>query len=217
MASISIPHEQLHTLGSLVDLTERQMQTLLDVLSEVPLSVDLETLEKQAASKLTSVSKHPEKLVRSIIALNVTRAHAEPPVPEFVQRVLEALEEAEVTGKKREIAEDRLTKLLTLPELNVATKAIHLKLDHERLLAQPRILTDARPIYGPDVSEAPLAVLITHTLKLSYYQDEKQVDFYVVLDDDDISALEEVLQRAKLKARSLRNIFQAANLKVVLS
>jgi hypothetical protein len=52
-------------------------------------------------------------------------------------------------------------------------------------------------------------------LKLSYYQDDRAIDFYLALDDDDIAELEAVLQRAKAKTQSLSTLLQSANMKIV--
>jgi hypothetical protein len=56
--------------------------------------------------------------------------------------------------------------------------------DQERLLGGVRILTDGRPVYGQEVQGDPVAVLINHTLKLSYYQDGKPLEFFVALDTE---------------------------------
>jgi hypothetical protein len=214
LAAIKIPQEQLQTLASLVDLPNEQMQTLLAALKDVPFAIDLEALEDAITPKLKSVS-NSEKIIRALISLSVTRAHAEPPIPEFVNDVLQALERVDVTGEKRGRAGKLLTEILNIQAFGAVTKAIHLQLDHERIFGHVRILTDARPVYGTEVSQPPVAILITHTLKLSYFQDERSVDFYVTLDAQDLSELEAVLQRAKAKADSLSGLFDAKTIRIV--
>ena len=59
---------------------------------------------------------------------------------------------------------------------------MHLRDDHEWVFYYARILTDARPVYGADPSAAPSAVIISHTLKLSFSKDDDFRDFYIVLD-----------------------------------
>jgi hypothetical protein len=216
LTSIKIPPDQLQALRTLIGISDDQMDALLRILSEVPLSLDLEGFVNEVAPKLAFVSQS-EKVIQALVALNVTRAHSEPPVSDLVNDVLDALEEGKAgsLGDRRASAQKRLTQLLTITRLAITTKAIHLQIDHERLLASVRILTEARPVFGTNVNAPPDAVLITHTLKLSYYQDGKPIDFYVALDSDDILKLKEALERAQTKAVSLSKIFEAATIPVV--
>lgn len=180
--------------------------------------LDLAAYVKETAPKLKSISDDPEELIQTLISLNVSRAHSDTSVAEFVGDVLETLEESDlVNSSNKEDAQVRLSKLLSVASLGVTAKALHLQLDHERLLSYVRILTDARPVYGTNVNAAPDAVLITHTLKLSYYQDGKPIDIYIAIDSDDIANFEQVIERAKSKATSLSKIFESSKIRVVHS
>jgi len=218
VARLSIPNEQLEALGGLVKISTAQLSALLEGLSRVSLPIEPDALEAEVAKLLGPDLPNVETLAKALLALNITYAHAEPPFDEFVNDILSALEQAGQVGfhdDRRSRAKDLITKILSVPTFRTVTKAIHLKLDRERLFNHARILTDARPVYGPDVSAAPQAVLITHTLKISYYQDDKMVDFYLALDEDDIAELLAVLDRAGKKAESLSAVFKAANLRVI--
>ena len=70
-------------------------------------------------------------------------------------------------------------------------------------------------MFGPKVTDPPVATLITHTLKLAYYQDDESKDFYLALDEDDITELEEVLSRAKTKAATLTKQLQLSKMMIV--
>lgn len=217
MARLRIPPEQVEVLGDAVGCKQEQFDELLRALKSAPLSVDLEEWEKEVSAKLASF-QHPNTLVHAIVALNVTRAHAEPPIAEFVDDVFSALKDAKhltAGAGKDEAVKSRITELLTVRSVTIATKAIHLKIDHERIFFHCRILTDARPVYDVDVASPPVAALITHTLKLTYVEDDKNVEFYVALDEEDIAELEEVLRRARTKAESLQAVFKAANVNIV--
>jgi hypothetical protein len=221
LASLNIPKDHLEPLETLISLSDHEMEALLGSLSDIPLSVDLDACIKPLAPKLKSSSiKHPEKIIQVLISLSVTRAHSDPPVRDFVDAVLHAIEESSpkaFSNGQQTRARDNLTKLLSFEPLSIAAKAHHLLADQERLLAGVRILTDARPVYGQEIQGDPVAVLINHTLKLSYYQDGKPLDFFVALDTADIANLKLALDRAEAKADSLKQMFTKADIRIVQS
>jgi hypothetical protein len=214
LAKLRIPKEHIKALGEIFKLSQAQFKALVAALAAVPLSVDTDDFEKAVAPKIQLFSKSPDALLKAIVALNVTRAHSEPPLPEFVANTIESLQE-ELPTDGEATAKQRLTELLEIDSLTVASKGIHLSIDRERIFQHARILTDARPIFGPQVTAAPAAMLITQTLKLSFFQDDRMIDLYIALDEDDISELQEVLTRAKTKATTLKNLLTSANVKVV--
>jgi hypothetical protein len=58
--------------------------------------------------------------------------------------------------------------------------------------------------------------VITHTLKISYWDDSNQNrDFYMALDAVDVRNLRASLERAEAKARSLRSILDQAEVPLV--
>jgi hypothetical protein len=202
-------------------MSEKDIRQLLHVLSDLPLSVDFEASTKALVPKLAANHvKQPSNLLRVLISLSVTRAHADPPINEYVEDVLEAIDESEpklLAGKKKFHARQLLRRLLSFEPLNVAAKASHLLHEQANLLASSRILTDARPVYGPDPERKPTAVLINHTLQLSYVQDTDHKDFFVALNAKDIANLKKVLDRALAKADSLAAVFKSNNIKIVQS
>ena len=214
MAKLRIPKEHTIALGEIFKLSQAQFKALVAAFAAVPLSVDTDDFEKAVTPKIQSLSKSPGALVKAIVALNVTRAHSEPPLPEFVANTIESLRE-ELPNDGEAIAKQRLAELLEIDTLTVASKGIHLSIDRERIFQHARILTDARPIFGPQVTSAPAAMIITQTLKISFFQDDRMIDLYIALDEDDISELQEVLTRAKTKATTLKNLLTSANVKVV--
>jgi hypothetical protein len=221
---LKIPKEHLEALEVIISIPDKEMNGLLSALSDLPLSLDFDALIKEISPKAESFSfAKPEALGALLVSLNASRAHGDTPVQKFVNEVLRSLERAtppiDLSGDKRARAKDRITKLLALDSLSAATKAIHLQHDFERLLTHSRILTDARPIYGQDPSGKPLAMIITHTLKLTYAKSESDdsTDLYIALDTQDIIDLKQVLNRAEAKAKSLEKALVTARIPVLRS
>lgn len=206
-----------------ISISDKEMKVLLSALSALPLSLDFDALIKEIAPKAESFSlAKPEALGALLVSLNASRAHGDTPVPRFVNEVLRSMERAtppiDLSGDRRSRAKDRITKLLALEPLSAATKAIHLQHDFERILTHSRLLTDARPVYGQDPAARPLAIIITHTLKLTYSKsDETTTDLYLALDSQDIADLKQVLNRAETKAKSLAKTFVTADIPILRS
>jgi len=220
---LKIPKEHLEALEVLISISDKEMNGLLSALSGLPLSLDFDALVKEISPKAESFPfAKREALGALLVSLNASRAHGDMPVPKFVNEVLRSIERAtppiDLSGDKRSRAKDRIAKLLALEPLSAATKAIHLQHDFERLLTHSRILTDARPVYGQDPGGKPLAMIITHTLKLTYSKgDESTTDLYLALDSQDIADLKQVLNRAETKAKILAKTFVTADIPVLRS
>src|SRR5262249_13168735 len=142
----------------------------------------------------------PERVVNALISLNVTRAHSDSAIGDFADDILRALD---LRGSDLKKSKDRLSALLASEPISTNVKALQLQQDHERLLVRSHIVTDARPVFGASVRKAPVTMLITHTLKLSYYEEGRTREFYIALDSEDITGLKEALTRAEDKANSL--------------
>ncbi|MDO8433200.1 MAG: hypothetical protein Q7S58_12400 [Candidatus Binatus sp.] len=199
------------------------MSELLSAAEEVPVSLNRETIRKVISSKVTSAtSEELDKLIHVLLTLNATRGHFDAPVPEFVDDVLDAMaqsgrKELVVSADKEKEVRDRLTRLLSFDSLRTASKAMHLRTDHERVFYYARVLTDARPVYGADPSSTPSAFVISHTLKLNFSKDDGFGEFFIALDKDDVEYLKDVLDRAQQKEESLKKTFEMVNIPVVES
>jgi hypothetical protein len=202
-------------------MPDKDTKQLLRVLSDVPLSVDFDASIKALIPKLAANRiKQPSELLRVLISLSVTRAHSDPPINEYVEDVLEAIDESDpkiLAARKRFHARQLLRKLLSFEPLSLVAKASHLLHEQAHLLTTSRILTDARPVYGQNPQKKPSAVLINHTLQLSYLDDMEHKEFFVALNAKDIANLKKVLDRALAKARSLTDVFKSSDIRIVQS
>jgi len=103
-------------------------------------------------------------------------------------------------------------KLLSIESLKTVSKAARLQRDGERLYCTAKILSDIRPVFGSDPTTRPEGAVLTHSLKLGYHEGKEHKEFHVVLDSDDLEALAEMVERARLKDKSLRNLLEEAKL-----
>jgi hypothetical protein len=221
LAGLNIPSEHLKALVELLNLSEEETTRFLSSISRLVLSVQFDKLTATIAPKLKVLSVgDAETAAEALVSLYATRAPSEVLIPEFVDDVLGALAQREpqaVLPDKRDRAARQLERLLSCEPLSVAAKAMQLMTDQERLFFDARILTDVRPVYGIDPGAAPVGVVINQTLRITYLQDDKSIDFYVAMDSQDISKLRSLLDRAQIKAEGLRKIFESAKIPVIQS
>lgn len=146
------------------------------------------------------------------------RAYHEVPLEQFVDDICESLREHKELEPSDEAAfRERLTRLLAVTALSVAAKAAILQQEHERNFCSIRIITDARPVYANGASGSPSAMLITHTMKLSYHEGAGGPinDIYLSFGTEDIEEIRAAFVRAEEKAKSLRDVFTGAQIKFI--
>jgi hypothetical protein len=209
LAGLSIPKSDRAGLVILRELPDGVFSSLLIEIEKAPDSVP-------SLSGVSPEEAHQAK--EALDTMYAIRAYHDVPLEEFVSDVCDSLREHGELNTSDEIRfRERLSRLLDIEALAVAAKAVLLRQEHERNFCTVRILTDARPVYGNGVSGPPSAMIITHTMKLSYHEGAggHVSDIYLSLGSDDISELHNALARAETKAKSLREVFERAKLKFI--
>jgi hypothetical protein len=208
VAALSIPKDDRAGLALVREVPEGVLNDLLLAIEKSPASPIVNNLSPDDI----------ERIMGTLTTMYRIRAIHDVPLDEFVSDICESLlEHGELTTADEPKFRERLTKVLDIEALKVASKAVALQNENERNFCTARILTDARPIFGNNVSAPPEAAVITHTMKLSYHEGAggRIHDIYVVLGSHDLADLREVLDRAEEKAKSLRNFFSKANMRFI--
>jgi len=179
----------------------------------------LELDRSPSSPSVTNVSPDDiRQALDSLKTMYTIRAFNEVPTQEFIDDVCDALREyGELKLATEPQFRERLARLLDIESFNVAAKGAALQSEHEHVFCSARVLTDARPVYGKDPKEPPVAMIITHALKLSYHEGPggRIREFYVGLGSHDIAELQEVLLRAEDKTKSLRAAIDISKVKFI--
>jgi hypothetical protein len=163
----------------------------------------------------------PDDANRALDALNTmftVKAFSDVDAEEFLDDVCETLISTKDLGAGEQPRfRERLKKLLEIESLSTAAKAAALQMEHAHLYCSARVLTDARPVYGNDVTTAPVAMTITHELKISYHEGPggNLREIYVGLGSEDLRSLMHHLKRAQEKATSLRAALDLSKVKFI--
>jgi hypothetical protein len=219
MAELRIPPEYQRGFVEMRRLDEEQMRELISTLEGESPTVNRAVLRSRIASNVDTIARGDLDLVMdTLVSLYTIRESLEMEQPDFVDAVCEAMDESGVAelefegDKDRDLFKARLLRLLGVSPLDMSAKASDLLQEHEHTIHGPmRVLTDIRPIFGTDPEGDPEGAVITHTLKISYHEGRRVREFFLALDPEQVDELIAVLQRAGLKAESLKRMLASTD------
>jgi hypothetical protein len=222
MTSLVIPEEHYAGFAAIRDLPQEVVEEFISVLEDQPTRLDRAELRSRVKSALDpAVRGEAESMMDTLVSLYVLRDNLSISMEEFVDEIVEAMEESkaaslDLPGEKQQVFKERLPRLLSVESLDMAARATNLLYEYEHTLhGNPRVLTDMRPVFasGPQgVEEQPRGTIITHTLKLSYHERRRTKDIFVTLDVDQVNQLIEALQRANSIGEQLRAYLEGTDL-----
>ena len=99
--------------------------------------------------------------------------------------------------------------------VGLAVRAAFLAHQTARHMDYARILTDARPVFGSDANSGPIAFVLTHTLQIDYHEEGTVKEWFIALDHDDLEALADAVNRAKIKEKTLRTSLRKTQIPIV--
>lgn len=207
MAQLPISEDERSGLLLLRELSDSSFNQLYTNLESSPASIP-------SVDGLTPVQV--QQVVDTLKSMYQTRVSAEVAVSEFVDDVGEALREEDEEFRPSPQFRDRLSKILSIEALHTEAKAFILYGEHANVFCSTRILTDIRAVFGANVSDPPEAYIVTHTLKIDYHGSRGRLEeFFVGLASEDLVELKIAIDRAELKAQSLRKLLEKTNVRFI--
>jgi hypothetical protein len=217
MASpLKIPEQYRNGLAKLLSLDDKNVQELLRGLEKSSSNIYIKDITTNVIAEIGNIPPDNLRDIISVIhSLYLIRSEAGVPTSEFIEDLLKGMdtsefEELSIPNDTRESFKQHITQLLSIDAFALTSKANGLLFEFERTLADGRIMTDIRPVFGEQSDIAPKAAIIIHTLRLGYFEGEQTKEFYVALDSTDIKELIDGLKRAQSKAESLESILEKA-------
>lgn len=215
--SLRIPSGYEGGFLKLLALTDEDVSALSSQLANEPPTLGYRELLHETASGLSDLPlEDADEVAEVLFAMYSIRSdYPRSSLPEFVEGVLRAMDESEVkdlelSGEDRDRFKDHLVTLLGANSITVGMKANELLVEYEHTLHDARVLTDIRPVFGPDTEEPPAGAVVVHMLKIGYHDASDEVkEFFVALDTADVDRLIRTLKRANQKAESLRGVIEA--------
>lgn len=215
--ALTVPRHYQSAFAKIRDLDRESAHELIAALQKVPSTINVDSLSSAVAAMVDTIAvSDVEEIVPATLSLHSLKESLQLSVPEVAEGLALGMEELPFerlrsSPEQRDALRDRLAELLNTGSLGVIARAGRLSLENERSLTETRIVTDIRPIFERETPQArPTGAVIIHTLKISYRADNDSKEFFVTLDANDVRELSEQLERADLKAGSLKAVLDAA-------
>ena len=216
---LMIPKEYAPGLAALASLSDSEVLSLAQALSELP---DNARLPKEITEFVQG--KLPEfragmidGLVRALHSLYQARGVMESSLDKFVDDLADAIMSSGMQNLALAEADrarfvQNMHKLLGVEALSFLAKANALQAEHERLFHDAKILTDLRPVFhAPD--DPPVDMIVEYTLKVVFHDGSRRHrEIFMAMDENDISRLKKAIERAEKKAASLKALLNSKNL-----
>lgn len=212
---LRVPRQYEEGLAKIRGLSDESAQELLSALRKTPPTYNQESLSTAIAEMVDTIAASDVgEVVPALLSLYSYRDYSQLEIWDVARGVAQGLEENEskllrLSADDRPSFEERLAQLLSIDSLGVTVRAGMLSLENEHTFRESRIVTDIRPVFEPDEPEAaPVGAVIVHTLKISYRGDNNAKDFFVALDNEEVRELIGQLERARMKAESLKSLLK---------
>lgn len=220
MSKISIPERYQLGVSKIRDLDLEAVKAIrasLDRMATEPeISENSREPEIVAATAMESISR-PSKssdfatVGEALVSMYGVKSNSDLPLEEFVSGVADSLEEVpdphlRLLPSQREEFTQKLTVLLNSDMFAISAKLSDLRTENERIFCHARILTDLRPVFGKDVNDGVVAMLLTHNLKISFHAAGRKGDheIFVSMDTEDLEELRKTIERAQTKAKKVK-------------
>ena len=220
LAKLNIPSPYREALSLLKPASE---DTFRQFVSELSNCHSIKQMTDTARRSLGLTSEESDLLIETLLALQLARTAKHRGIETFVGNVIEELleEPAAIQFENSEQTQfsERLHALLAIDGLTVQAKARDLQLEHAHVFINGRIVTDLRPVFRDGPEEPPSAMVLFHTLKLSYFDRQREGErstFYIALDESDLIALKDLLDRAENKSKTLRSKLEPVGIDCLL-
>ena len=221
MPFIRVPDVGVRGMIELSDWTDAKFSALLSAIEsspiEVPMQPSLVEIAKVTAGAASSGAVAFASMVQAVTA---TRRSFPGNDQEYVKDLLDSASEPRGERKSPSeeqtvILKDRLPRLLAVPNLGVSSKATELLFEREKIASDFLVITDVRPVFEPQGEVSLNSMLILHSLKIDYVSDGDAKEFFLAIDDSDLSKLVEVAQRALNKGKALAEKFNSCEINVI--
>jgi hypothetical protein len=207
-----VPKPYQSAIETLLKLDRQKFSSLVSSLENLP-EIKGERLRLSSVTVRDFSKAESEEMLDMIEMLyRIWSSRGNQSLSAFVDDLSDAIAAFYPNGQSEE-AKTRLMTVLNIEPLACSSKALSVSTDHQRVFYDAKVLSDIRFAFRPDVEAEPYGATIVHILKLVYHEDNDHKNFFVALDDEDLSLLKRIIERAERKTEKLRNRLDVASVR----
>lgn len=208
---LRIPEPYVPGLTAVAALDSQVADELFAAVQTVPHLLTTSRLVEHVSDRVPAL-ENAEDVLDALLSLTTLLPESGDGISELARDVAESpdldLDETTRAGLVR-----RLEGLLGVDSFVLAARASEIVTEFPKVFHDARILTDLRPVFGPDPTSGPQAALLVATLKLEYHPADGPVSAeFFALDYSDLLRLREIVDRAIAKHTSLRGVIDRMDL-----
>ncbi len=211
---LNIPKKHFTGVRTLNSLSEERTYAIYNALSTVKPSMSHHALILAFKSNTDLSEEDAQNAVLALVSLYFAWSQTDLSIDNFIYTVIQAVREHKLDeNSDLSKLERNLHQLLQLHRsIGVTAKAPDVMTTFDHVFRACRVVSDMRPVFSPDTIPEPLAVVVTHLLKIEFDKNHKRQAFYVGMDSSDIRKLQVTLDRALKKEEQLESIAEKSEL-----
>jgi hypothetical protein len=215
MAKLTVPEKQIPVIREFMQYSKEKQKNFIEAIQKLTPTCSMEKFVQDLASQLKIPERNSQDILEVLMSLYVSSDIFNDPLEVFISSVCESLkdkDDKELTPSDNDW--DRFKQFLHTilsqqNTLGIFSKAQELLMEYPHTYCSARIITDIRPIFGPDVTTGPKANIIVHQLRITFHEtisNHEHREFYISLKAEDIEDLKRLFDRAQSKEKSIKEV-----------
>jgi hypothetical protein len=214
--SPTVPESQREGLVSLAALTGSEESALIEALEHAAPAANAAELARQVQEAIPIMDAPLRGILTVLLSLAATHDYYKIPVERLAEDVARtAVRDELIEESRRDLLQARLSRFLLVESIGVSSKALTVMTQHKNLFVAARILTDIRPVFLEHGSLQPVAATIVHNLEITSHTDDEHITFFFAMDSQDLRVLQQVVERALEKEKSVQALLRRAEVPLV--
>jgi hypothetical protein len=217
MDQFTLPDEAIPDMAILRDIGVKKLENLIAQFQKIePTPLHPVHLVDAVYQTLGEDEKVAESIFRLLFSLyEVRRLHSlsQDDVLKGLQFQINKSNWSKQEIDKWQSIQPQLEKLLDLENIWTVSKALDLAYEYHDLYQRARIITDIRPVFTQNGLSIQ-GCIVTHTLQITFVDDNGTHDTYILIDESDIDQLMRACERAKIKSQTVKRLIETMKVPV---
>jgi hypothetical protein len=208
-----LPESLAKGLRDMAALPQSSFDDFLTALRAIPCEIKQYRVFGGPDFTIADAPDSGQSIKEAAFSLLISRADRRVPIEEFLNSLMEAISsqpgfDQTLTATLRQ----RVINVLSIENLDLVARAHDVLLEHPQTFSTSRVVSDIRSVFGDSVEKPPVAAVLVHMLNILYYAGNRRERFAVALDEKDLNQLIDVLERARVKSKTLQSMMEAKDI-----
>jgi len=209
MARINVPRKDLNSLKGFIDLSNNQQVNIIHILKNIEKGEQSPEIKNKLISTCDVDNSFSTTLLQFIFSLKVTQLNLDIKDDDLIENVLDNLlavfPELDNTDG---VIKNTIIDLITIDNFNlkILSKSLNTINENDNVYLNSKIINDIRPIL---LDGKIGGVMLYHSLKLTFIENDDSKDFYVALDTKDLEKLYKTIGKSLEEVTLLKEKFSS--------